>query len=367
MESHTDDTSNSPSRSLSTDFFCERSAIFRELSDLREKGWENKEAGDQYFLQQRQRADNSNDKGRRILFNLMRQIGKELHDTTHALSLPGPSPQVLDLCMAPGGFTSSVLKLNNHARVSGITLPKTQGGHELLVRSGPQDPRVDCTELDITMLSTEFGIDATDIPDTHPDKANFLPGQRPYLNRTFDLIFCNGQVLRMHTHSSSPERNEARRLTCAQLILALQRIRTGGTMIILLHKVEAGDTMNLLFQFHRFAHIRLFKPQRKQRMRNSFYLVATDVDPTHAVAVAAVQGWKDEWRAVTFRHAPADDGEALDVVKARSSGVDQRVLAEFGERLVELADPIWAILRDALRDAPFTPGGRRCVGNVATR
>jgi 23S rRNA U2552 (ribose-2'-O)-methylase RlmE/FtsJ len=318
------------------------------------QGWANK-AGDQYFKDQRQRADTADDKGRRIFFNMMRQIGDEIQTATSALNLLGPSPKVLDLCMAPGGYTASVLRYTPHAHVSGITLSHAEGGHKLLVRHGIQDSRVEVAELDITMLSSEFG--AGEIPKDHPDRLKFLQSIRPYPDKSFDLIFCDGQVLRTHARSSYRECSEALRLTCSQLILAMQRIRPGGTLIMLLHKVDAWDTVNLLFQFDKFANVHLFKPVKKHAQRNSFYLIATDINPVHPMAISAVAGWKNDWREATFAYGQytTEVGKR----RLRDSEEESRVLAEFGSKLIKLGEPIWAIQRDALKGAAFIPREKR--------
>lgn len=43
--------------------------------------------------------------------------------------------KILDLCMAPGGYTASALKYNPRARAVGITLPPDIGGHEVFLNS----------------------------------------------------------------------------------------------------------------------------------------------------------------------------------------------------------------------------------------
>lgn len=282
----------------------------------------------------------------------MLQIGDELHDATGALALSGTSPQVLDLCMAPGGYTASALKYSPHAHVSGITLSEEEGGHKLLVHRGFRDPRVEVAQLDITMLSSEFGTSEIQVPEHHPDKLKFLPGQRPYLDKSFDLIFCDGQVLRTHVRSTYRERSEALRLTCSQLIFAMQRVRLGGTIIVLLHKADAWDTVKLLCQFNDFARIQLFKPKKKHALRSSFYLVASKVDPNHPVAVSAVVGWKANWMNATFAY----DTDSLDPEKKRAGTTDEvsDVLKEFGSTLIEVGEPVWAIQRDALKSVAWT-------------
>ena len=39
--------------------------------------------------------------------------------------------KVLDICMAPGGYTAAVLRFNPRAKAFAITLPMEQGGHPI--------------------------------------------------------------------------------------------------------------------------------------------------------------------------------------------------------------------------------------------
>lgn len=111
----------------------------------------------------------------------MRQIGDEIQATTGVLALKTESPNVLNLCMAPGSYTASILKFNPHAHVSGVTLPEKEGGHKLLIQWGLEGSRIEVMQRDITMLSSEFGVE--DIPDDHPDKMNsFLANGRTETN-----------------------------------------------------------------------------------------------------------------------------------------------------------------------------------------
>ena len=188
---------------------------------------------------------------------MMQRIGDEMAECTSAISLEQQGPAVLDLCAAPGGFIATVLKYNPSATVCGISLPNDLGGHQLLVKHGKIDPRVTIRYMDITWLGTEFGLEPSDF--TPPN----LTSEQPFLGQSFDLVFCDGQVLRTHAQyrDQERERHEPRRLTCSQMILALQRIREGGTLIMLLHKAEAWNTMQILHTFSGFADVELFKAE----------------------------------------------------------------------------------------------------------
>ena len=287
-----------------------------------------------------------------MFYNMMRQIAEELHLQTQALSpsiVSGDVVRVLDLCMAPGGYSAATLGINNMAIVRGISLPPSDGGHNLLLRSN-RPAQVECLFLDITMLASEFSV--TPVPQAHPEHMKFIT-DRPYVGQSFHLVFCDGQVLRTHMRPEHREDFEALRLTLSQLILALQRIATGGTLIMLLHKVDSWACVQLLYQFSQFAQIQLFKPQRKHALRGSFYLVAKSMQPDHHAAQSAVQQWKEAWWRGTFG---GTDGTGL-TKQLISPDAMQKILDEFGDNFIELARPVWQIQLDALSKQSFTKDG----------
>ncbi|KAJ6191954.1 hypothetical protein J3E72DRAFT_366012, partial [Bipolaris maydis] len=164
---------------------------------------------------------------------MMCQIGDELHEMTSALpSTPSftTKPAILGLCMVPGGFTACLQKrllcqgVRNH------------------------DPRIRVRFLDIIMLAAEM--DVTNIPVEHPDATNFVFDP-------FDLVFCDGQVLQTHCRAEHREKREAWRLLASQLVLALQCVKQDGKIVILLHKLEAWDTVLLPYTLGKFSSFQL--------------------------------------------------------------------------------------------------------------
>ncbi|KAF2806479.1 uncharacterized protein BDZ99DRAFT_510762 [Mytilinidion resinicola] len=308
--------------SIVEEYLLRHVAVFKELMKLKRRGWENPK-GDDFFKEQRIRADHADASGQSVFYNMMCQIGAELNNNTSALLLSsaiGGRPSVLDLCMAPGGFTASVLKENRSARVCGISLPLSQGGYKILLPNWQTDSRIQVCFLDITMLAAEMGI--TDIPAEHPDAANFL-SDRPFHGEKFDLIFCDGQVLRMHSRAEYRERREAWRLV-------------NGKIVALLHRLDAWDTVALLHTLSKFSSLQLFKPRKKHAIRSSFYVVAEQVQSQSVDALQAVATWKKEWYVATF----GSDAGHLEARLGPYSDVD---------------DPVWRIQGAALRRASFLP------------
>lgn len=250
--------------------------------------------------------------------------------------------KILDLCMAPGGYTASALKYNPTATAFGITLPPNKGGHKVLLKSHR------CTVLhrDITLFAKEFGVE--EVPRTHPDRGAFSL-ERPIMNQKFDLVICDGQVLRDHKLADYRKYNEATRLTLSQLILALQRIREGGTLVMLLHKIESMPTMQLLHLFSRFSKLQVFKPARKHGIKSTFYLIAKNVQPDSENARLAVITWKKAWHHATFAGEEGVGAPRLEIGEER----EQIIIDSFGEALAMLARPIWSIQADALSRLKF--------------
>lgn len=199
--------------------------------------------------------------------------------------------------------------------------------------------------LDVTMLAADMGVN--DIPTEHFEVTNLLP-QQIESGKFFDLVLCDGQVLRTHVRPAHREKREARRLTVAQLAIGLRHVKVGGSMVVLLHRVEACDTVSLLHRFNKFSSIRLFKPARHHAKRSSFYMIATNVQSQHREAVLSVESWKREWRAATFgteeEYEKALRTERLDV---------EKIVEEFGSELVSLGRKVWEIQTRALEKAPF--------------
>ncbi|KAK2806689.1 hypothetical protein FQN51_006657 [Onygenales sp. PD_10] len=321
------------------------SQVVKDTDLALEQGWSSKK-GDKYFRKQRRVADNADEKTARRFFDMMKEIGEILHLFTDAFRISRDSserPVILDMCMAPGGFLAKALSLNDGAHAVAFSLPSSKGGHKVLLES----PDVGVKFLDITMLAADMGV--TDIPTEHPDAENFLRRRQFNPGQNFDLILCDGQVLRTHVRASYREGREARRLTITQLALGLQHIRQGGTMVVLLHKVEEWHSVFLLYTFNKFSSVKVFKPKKYHAIRSSFYMVATDIQSQHPEALLAVKRWKAIWKAATFG-TDEEYGKTLD---EEELGVET-VLAEFGSELVRLGKDIWWIQARALRLAPFT-------------
>ncbi|KAB5551426.1 hypothetical protein GE09DRAFT_1059878 [Coniochaeta sp. 2T2.1] len=266
---------------------------------------------DAHFAEQRKRADEADSVQNVGFHNMAVKVAREMQEKTSALTIPESlmpdcPAMVLDLCMAPGGYSFVAMEVNKGAKVRAITLSMDKGGHDVVI---PVDGEtVVCEYADITMYAAVMDVGKEDIPAGHPDAENFRYN-KPFEGEKFDLVFCDGQVLRTQERQSYREQYEAIRLLTSQLVIAFQRMREGATMICLLHRVEDWTTTQLLYTMSKVADVELFKPEYTWGKRGSFYLVAKNVRPDCEAAERAVKGWMDAWRKATFNPLTVTEGK----------------------------------------------------------
>ena len=270
-------------------------------------------------------------------------IGKKLHNCTNAFDVLQTSkePLALDMGMAPGGFSSIILEKCPKARVRAITLPDTDGGHAVQLRH----KNLKLELRDINTLAGDLGLNI--IPETRHE-ARSLTTEKIFAGEAYDVAICGGQITRNQRREQWREQRESRRLQLAQLVIAMEHLKNTGTLIAVLHKPESLDTAEILHTFSSFSDITLFKPDKAHAKRSSFYMVAKNVQPHSLAAVEAVETWKEKWRVATLG---SNDEYAISTY--RTGEEIQRMLEQYGEELVALGRPIWAIQAKALKKAPF--------------
>ncbi|KAL5332906.1 hypothetical protein BJX70DRAFT_406818 [Aspergillus crustosus] len=297
---------------------------FQRLSELRQKN-------------QRRNADKADTKTAHFFYKMMRSVADEMDRETDAFWIPNLNlheQHILDLCMAPGGYLSTALRVNPTASALAFTLPQSKGGHGVLLPLN-SNSRVTLKSLDITMLAGDMGMLPDTIPEAHPDADSFILASHFTQGQSFDLALCDGQVLRTHERAAYRGAREATRLITTQLALALEHLKPRGTLVLLLHKADSIHNVRVLYTFAKFASLRLFKPKKAHATRSSFNLVASGVRSDCEEAVQAVKKWKEVWKIATF-------------------GTDEM----YREVTTRLGREIWKIQVDALEKAPYVKNAR---------
>ncbi|KAL2815204.1 hypothetical protein BDW59DRAFT_166877 [Aspergillus cavernicola] len=132
----------------------EENPAFRDLSELKGKSWATP-AGDTFFDARQETAKKTDRKTRDNFYHMTKQIGKQLVSVTDLLDLGTDTPRILDLCMAPGGFSATVKANLPDSRIDGLSLPVEIGGLQVMARSLCDDVILG----DITMYVSEMGMD----------------------------------------------------------------------------------------------------------------------------------------------------------------------------------------------------------------
>lgn len=133
------------------------------------------------------------------------------------------------------------------------------------------------------------------------------------------------------------------------MLFELQRIKTGGTLVMELHNLDIWVNLWIVYLFRKFADVQLFKSKRYGARRGAFYLLAQNVHPETDEAKQAIQEFKHSWWLLSFGGA---DERGIDVI-APKKGARDKVLQEFGSKFVEMGGPIWEIQRKALESALY--------------
>jgi hypothetical protein len=133
-----------------------------------------------------------------------------------------------------------------------------------------------------------------------------------------------------------------------QLVLGLEHVIAGSTMIVLLHKPEEMNTAKILQSFSHFSSVKLLKPVQSHAKQSSFYMIASNLQPNHLKAVEAVESWKHAWKVATFG---TDEDRANEAHRECSAAV--QLLNDFSPDLIRMGQRIWDIQARALAKAPF--------------
>ncbi|KAF3391307.1 hypothetical protein F1880_007682 [Penicillium rolfsii] len=277
---------------------------------------------------------------------MTKAVGDGLAKKTQIFKLQSTCPNVLDLGMAPGGFSATAKKYLSGAVIDAVTLPSKDGGIEVM------DSEV-CQKIeyaDITMFTKEMEFEE-DIPSEHTDYINFQKYQ-PFFGNLYDIVICGGAVGKSHHLEPYRKNCESSRLTVSQLVFAMNRLKIGGSVLLLLQHAESWDTVCILNAFNQFSDIQLYKHPKIHAIKSSFYLIAKNVNLEHPVARTSISYWKELWKYLTFKDFTGI-AEPISTQYGRDDDFIENIKNNFGPRYLEMVRPVWRMQAEALRKASF--------------
>jgi len=309
---------------------------FKALFELKKRGWTD-ERMDVHFEQQRNVAKHASDELSRIWLQRMKGVLREIDEEGGCVQRTGHF-FFLDLGCCPGGFTSYVLNQNAKARGLGISLEVEKGGHKYLLE---QRHRARFSLLSADLTYFQLGPALIDDPRLKP-----LPAQ--IKSRSCGLVMLDGHFL--HTQENV-RKWDYDRLLISQLVMGLQAVKTGGTIVLKLSRPDAVRTAKLLYMLDVISDsLTTCKPRSMHANRGTFYAIAKGVrlgaDAGRLPTIA--EGLKRLWSELTYG---GDDGcgrflneTDLDFIISMEELVDSYLA-----RVIELGRDVWMIQADNLR------------------
>lgn len=179
----------------------------------------------------------------------------------------------------------------------------------------------------------------------------------PILSSTFDLIVLDGHFLFdtyvTPKHEAPVHRWDTDRLLVSQIIIGLQSVMSGGTIIIKLRHPESYSTAAMLYMLDQIStSLELVKPLTMHGNRGTFYAIAKGVgiSDNWEKKEEYLYQFRRLWYEITFggpngqgRFLLADGEKDLNFI----ASYDQ-LRTGYTERLAELSKDVWRIQAEAL-------------------
>jgi 23S rRNA U2552 (ribose-2'-O)-methylase RlmE/FtsJ len=245
------------------------------------------------------------------MFSMMEWAASQLDEATGAFTLDpdnnnnGDVPAVLDLALAPGGFSSYILSRNPDCEVDGFTLPEEDGGHEVLVDCDPE--RLSITTTDMTNFMGELGVEPGEIPEGHPDAEALLNAEWPYSRERYNLVIADGKPPTKTDDTQKPFRDVGCALRATQIALALSKVRPGGTIVMLCFNSRRPRAFRLLYELNNISEsLQLFKPEPMHAVKSSFYVVCRGVRTESPECKELIARYVNSWRRAVFYPSPSE-------------------------------------------------------------
>ncbi|KAF8906367.1 hypothetical protein CPB85DRAFT_1530152 [Mucidula mucida] len=275
-----------------------------------------------------------------------KKVMKELNAEVPCIpSTAKGSFRFLDLGCCPGGFSAYILEKNKLSRSLGISLPTEAGGYAYCLES--RQRRETFLPADLTL----FDLRPLDSSDVECAPGTLKPVPREITNRVFDLTILGATPLSWVTRADS------QRLLVSQLILGLQGVKNGGTIIAVLQDPESPVTARVLYLLDKISRkITIHKSSVVHQARSSFYVIAQGVGEGEGkdreLRDGYLKSFRTLWVELTFDGVREMVNADLDFIVT----VDELSRTSI-DWLVALCGKVWEIQLRALESG--CPGGSK--------
>ena len=171
----------------------------------------------------------------------------------------------------------------------------------------------------------------------------------PFTTRGFQLIILDG-VYRVQ-ESNSAQEWDVDRLLIAQLIIALEYINRGGTLIVKFNHLESVITAQLVYMLDKYSKsLVVFKPGTSAK-RGSFYAVVTGVGLgwEWKRRDSFLENLREVWWKLTYGDDPRSGGRYLKEEDLNFIVNFETLKRSYLARLIQLGRVAWRIQSQALR------------------
>ncbi|KAH9938834.1 uncharacterized protein BXZ73DRAFT_76337 [Epithele typhae] len=313
-----------------------------QLVGLRKEGWRN-EGLDEVYMERQAVIQEPDMETQRFWFEQMRRVMSELDHFGVGLVPPAGEFKFLDIGCAPGGFSSYILTKNRQAHGTGVTLDIFQGGYPVLLEKRCQR-RYTLVLRDLLQLDFTY--------DGAPPPVPLVPIPPSLRDHQYVLVLVDGHHLRHYrpeSPSSAPDAPSPPYMAfrdaffLSQLLLALDALRPGGTLVLKLTHAEYTHTAQILFFLDAISdRLALCKPRVLHRSRATFYAVARGVHVDRAPP-GWVSGLRALWREARFGGEVEGMGRALRAGELDFIVSPGEIVEVWLDRLVKLARQVWGI------------------------
>ncbi|KAJ7264945.1 hypothetical protein B0H12DRAFT_1230580 [Mycena haematopus] len=335
-------------RILTGELIARGAEELQTLVDLRERGRKDAHDKTSYAEHEKKIAENASARKNRYWFSKMKAVFKELDNQTVCIPRRG-ALKFLDLGCVPGGFDSYILAKNSSAQGLGISSEVENGGHRFLLEDRHRS-RFKIYYADLTYY--RLGPLPASVAPEHK-ALHSLPFDTV---KRFDIVLLDGHQLRK-LPSARP--GDWDRLLVSQIIIGLQAVKKGGTLVIKLVDADQINTAKLLHMFDILSvSLETFKPRSMHATRGTFYAIAKGVNEGRGAGrlPALLDAFKELWVDLTIGGADgagrALNGEDLDFIVSTMDICKPKNL----DRLVDLGCKVWEVQARALaglRDPPL--------------